>query len=730
MEQQPAALTPAPAQASPDAMHPYQIFAKNFIHQTPFCGLFLDCGLGKALMDWTKVATPDGWQDIGKILPGDTVFDMDGRPAKVTAVFRHTQKQGYRVTLADGRSFICCDEHLIPYFKDGSEQLLVEPLKDLLPEYKNTPCRLPVAGPVKYPGRSHTILPTVAGAKLRKALSLTRYDDIFISNEYLLDSIENRLSLLAGFLGFDPGSDDYTAQTYTAIAKGPAAHQLKQLAWSLGWAVKTDPGTDELTFLPVPPDGMTNIVSIVKDAPYPMTCLTVDSPTHTFLIDDFVVSHNTRIVLEALKELNPGQHVLVIAPKTIARCTWQDEIEKWRLPIRTKSLVVNSRDKDLTKKARLKLYNEIPTAMPSVYFINRDLFGDLVKYFCDKKPALWYFPTIIIDEAQGFKSHSSQRFKHMKRIRPALSRVVELTGTPIPKGLMDLWALIYILDGGQRLGRTITEYRERWFYPTVYTNGYPVDWAPRPGAQQEIYARISDIVISMANTNLKLPDLVVNEINVKLSPDEKKRYKDFARTSVLDLSDGGVITAANAAVLQAKLSQMASGAIYTDPKTKAFERIHDKKLDVLEHIVATTGSPVLVAFWYNSDAKMIMERIPDAKLFDGTQSMMKRWNEGGIPVMLLQPASAGYGINLQFGGHTLVWYTIPWSLECHDQTYKRLYRQGQTQPVIMHYLLTEGTIDRKILGSIRAKHMTEQDLIDAVRVCIEEINEESPDKRA
>lgn len=428
----------------------------------------------------------------------------------------------------------------------------------------------------------------------------------------------------------------------------------------------------------------------------------------------------TRITLEALKELNPGQHVLVIAPKTIARSSWLNEIKKWDMPIRTKSLVVDDKDRLLTRKKRLALYEEIPNMPPSVYFINRDLFSDLVDYLCSKKPPYWYFPTVIIDESQGFKSHSSVRFKQMKRVRPVCSRVIELTGTPVPKGLMDLWSQIYILDGGERLGRTITQYRNTWFQPCKWANGYAVDWEPLSGAKDDIYNRIKDIVISMENTTLQLPELIVNEIPVYMDEDEKKRYKKFARTQVLDLTDGGVITAANAAVLQAKLSQMASGAIYTDPETKEFEIIHEKKLDVLEHIINTTGSPVLVAYWYQSDEKMICNRFPQAVVFDGSAHLTDEWNKGNIPVMLLQPASSGRGVNLQYGGHVIVWYTIPWSLECHDQTYKRLYRQGQTQPVIMHYLLTDGTIDQRILSSVRLKHLNEQELLDAVKVTLED----------
>lgn len=447
---------------------------------------------------------------------------------------------------------------------------------------------------------------------------------------------------------------------------------------------------------------------------------------------DFVLSHpycglffdcglgKTRITLEAILRLNPRHHVLVVAPKTIARSAWIEEIRKWDMPLRTVSLVVDKKDRPLTRKKRLALYDAIPTSPPAVYFINRDLFYDLVRHFCDQKDPIWYFPMIVLDEAQGFKNCSSERFKAMKRIRPAVSRVIELTGTPTPKGLEDLWSLIYILDRGARLGQTISAYRDVWFTPGIHVNNIPVTWNPKRGAKEDIYRRISDIVVSMEN-QVKLPPLQITEVPVYLDPSEMKKYKSFARDSVLEIAPDRAVTASNAAVLQSKLSQMASGAIYTDPKSKSFELIHSRKLDVLEYIISMTSGPVLVAYWYKSDLDMITARIPDAAAFDGSAAMIRDWNAGRIPVMLLQPASAGYGINLQEGGHTLVWYTLPWSLECHDQTFKRLYRQGQESPVDMYYLLTQNTVDTHVLSMVRKKHDTQQELLDAVKASVDQI---------
>lgn len=698
------------------AMKPYQVYATQFVENTPYCGLFLDCGLGKALDNKTIIPTPNGFQELGSLLPGDTVFDMYGKTQTIQTVFRHSDKQAYRVTLADSRSFIACDEHLVVFFTETDPRLQVKPLRELMAMER--PIYIPNCLPAKYPRQF--IWNKTPGDQAQ--IILTLKDGEKLPDKILQQFTPIRQKIFHCLLKqSQPYQNDMTVRMLPMPSK-QAAHEAAKLFWSLGY--NASPHEDKLIFWTNPEDGRVcqSIVSIEPVEPRNMTCLTVNGPTKTFLIDNYVVTHNTRITLEALMHLNPRQHVLVIAPKTIARSSWLNEIKKWHMPLRTKSLVVDEKDRLLTRKKRIALYDEIPTALPSIYFINRDLFNDLVKYFCDSKdrPALWYFSTVILDESQGFKSHSSQRFKAMKRIRPAVSRVIELTGTPVPKSLMDLWSQIYILDEGARLGKTITAYRNRWFYPTKWANGYAVDWAPKPGAKEEIYGLIRDIVISMDNTELNLPPLTPNFIHVSMDPDEQKLYKKFAREQVIDLESGDTVTAVNAAVLQAKLSQMASGAIYTDSAKHTFVKIHDKKLDATEHIINTTGSPVLIAYWFQSDLAMLQERFPNAVRFDGSAKIMDEWNAGNIPIMLLQPASSGHGINIQFGGHTLVWYTLPWSLEYHEQTIKRLLRQGQTHPVIVHYILTEHTVDSRIKSSIDAKHMNERDLLDAVKVTLED----------
>lgn len=449
----------------------------------------------------------------------------------------------------------------------------------------------------------------------------------------------------------------------------------------------------------------------------------------------------TAIILETLWEMNPTDHVLIIAPKTIARCTWQNEIEKWNIPIRTESLVVNQNGKQLTKKKRDQIYDTIqPNPYATVYFINRELIPDLVKRFPYQQ---WPFKTVIIDESQSFKSHSSQRFKALKEVRPYIQRLIELTGSPTPNGLMDLWSQIYLLDMGERLGRNITTYRNTFFDPGLIVNGYPVSYKPKRymsneqgfpltdangqliSAQDMIYDRIDDIVISMDNSFIQLPPITYHNVDVVMTKDEMKLYKKFAKESILELQDGQVIEAKNAAVLAAKLSQMASGSIYTDAKTHTYQVIHENKLEMCEYIINNTDTPVLIAYHFQSDKDMLLNYFKkqkmEAVLFDGSPEMQKAWNQGQYPIMLLQPASCGFGVNLQEGGSTLIWYTIPWSLEEYEQTNARIYRQGQSNHVFIHHLLTKHTGDHRMLSVVQDKDASQTDLLKAIEVTLSEL---------
>lgn len=459
-------------------------------------------------------------------------------------------------------------------------------------------------------------------------------------------------------------------------------------------------------------------------------------PLHNYQIfaKDFMLQHpycglflkmglgKTSIVLEGLYELNPHGHVLIIAPKTIARCTWANEIKKWNIPFRTQSLLVNEKGKKLSKKKREEIFDTIPTAPPTVYFINRDLISKLVDYFPKEK---WCFPIVIIDESQSFKSYGATRFKKLASVRPYIFRLVELTGSPAPNGLMDLWSQIYLLDMGARLGKNITAYRDVYFNPGLVVNGYPVEWIPKINAKENIYDRIGDITISMENKYIKLPELTFNDIYVGLDEPERKRYKEFSKTYILDLENGDQIEAANSAVLQAKLSQMASGAIYTKQGSHEYEIVHEHKLEVCEYIINDTADNVLIAYHFQSDKEMLLnyfkEHDIEAVVFDGTPEMESAWNQKQIKVMLVQPASCGFGLNLQDGGATLIWYTLPWSLEHYEQMNARIYRQGQTQPCVIHHLMTKHTVDTRILKAIQKKDLSQQELMGAIQATLDDM---------
>ena len=423
----------------------------------------------------------------------------------------------------------------------------------------------------------------------------------------------------------------------------------------------------------------------------------------------------TSITLTAISNLlfdNFEVHkVLVIAPLRVARDTWTAEVEKWdhlrNLRLSVAVGTVAERKAALLRKA-------------DVYIINRENLGWLI----DESGIPFDFDMVVIDELSSFKNHNTKRFKSLLKVRPKINRIVGLTGTPASNGLMDLWAEFRILDMGQRLGRFITKYRTDYFAPDKRNGQIVYSYKPLPFAEDIIYRKISDITISMKSTDhLQMPELISSEYAVHLSPEEHLLYDELRKVLVLSLSKGEV-TAANAASLSGKLSQMANGAVYDDLGNINF--IHDKKLDALEDIIeAANGKPVLVAYWFKHDLNRITERlkslhIPFSCLDDSAS--IKRWNNGEIPVALIHPASAGHGLNLQKGGSTMVWFGLTWSLELYQQTVARLWRQGQTaNTVVVQHIVTKGTIDERILAALKNKDKTQSALIDAVKATLKEV---------
>ena len=400
-----------------------------------------------------------------------------------------------------------------------------------------------------------------------------------------------------------------------------------------------------------------------------------------------------------------AHRVLVIAPLRVARDTWPSELQKWdHLSLLTYAVAVGT---ETERKAALLQQTDI-------CIINREN----VQWLIEDSGVPFDFDTVVVDELSSFKSYQAKRFRALMKVRPKVKRIVGLTGTPSANGLMDLWAEFRLLDMGQRLGRFIGQYRTNYFMPDKRNGQIIYSYKPLPGAEAEIYHRISDITISMKSTDhLKMPELVSAEYEVHLSDEEQQRYDDLKEDLVLQLP-GGDITAANAASLSGKLCQMANGAIYSD--TGDVVHIHDWKLDALEDLIeAANGKPVLVAYWFKHDLARISERlhklhIPFSCL--DTSDSIQRWNNGELPVALVHPASAGHGLNLQSGGSTIIWFGLTWSLELYQQTNARLWRQGQiADTVVIQHIITKGTIDSRILKALSQKDSTQAALINAVK---------------
>ncbi|WP_306958796.1 DEAD/DEAH box helicase [Arthrobacter bambusae] len=440
--------------------------------------------------------------------------------------------------------------------------------------------------------------------------------------------------------------------------------------------------------------------------------------------------------LAALSEIRPSGHILVIAPKAIARSSWFSEVEKWGFPLRMKSLVVDERDRLLSAAKRKAIYEEFFSAPPTMYFIGKDLLDDLVNSMPTRKygrqeSILWPFPTVIIDESQEFKNPTSVRFKALRKVRPAIVRLIELTGTPAPQSLLDVWSQIYLLDQGLALGQRYTDFRKLYFKEPRIVNGRPAGkWEIHPWAEAVIHERIKHLVLSAENTSVPLPPVTYETVEIELPEHVQSAYRTFKREQVLELAtpdpknpDTLIITADNAAILRGKLLQFASGTLYTgEDHGNDFVQVHEVKLLELEKIVASqpAGDPLLVAYRFQSDQKIIptylLARGYQTEVFDGSKAMIDRWNRREIPVMLLQPASFGRGLNIQHGSRDLVWFTLPDSLEQWIQTVGRLRRIGQAGTVRVRSMITKHTVDEKQPSLLSRKKLTQDALLEAVRV--------------
>ena len=423
-------------------------------------------------------------------------------------------------------------------------------------------------------------------------------------------------------------------------------------------------------------------------------------------------SVSTLTAIKQLKDWAFIDKVLIIAPKKVAQVTWKDEINNWE---HLKGLRISVIDGTAAQRRAAMM------ADADIYTVSRDnVVWLVVEHGGVKLP----YDMVVIDELSSFKNYASKRFKALRRVRKFIPRVVGLTGTPAPNGLIDLWAQMFLIDEGKRLGKTVTGYRDRFFTAGRRNGDIVYQWdlkSPAEETEQKISDLIKDICISMsAEDYLKMPDKLMYYDRVKLSDKDFKAYKTFEREQVLEFIESGeTITAASAAALSNKLQQFANGAMY-DADRKVLQ-LHDEKVEKLKELVeAANGQPVLVAYSFKHDLDKIMEALKEYKPVKLEKpEQIADWNAGKINVLITHPASAGHGLNLQKGGHILVWYGMTWSLELYQQFNARLYRQGQAKPVSIHHIVTEGTVDEKIVKSIDNKDTTQRSLMDAIKEIIE-----------
>lgn len=421
---------------------------------------------------------------------------------------------------------------------------------------------------------------------------------------------------------------------------------------------------------------------------------------------------STLTAIRELREIGFIDKVLIIAPKKVAQVTWKDEINNWE---HLKGLRISVIDGTVAQRRAAMM------ADADIYTVSRDnVVWLVVEHGGVKLP----YDMVVIDELSSFKNYASKRFKALRRVRKFIPRVVGLTGTPAPNGLIDLWAQMFLIDEGKRLGKTITGYRDRFFTAGRRNGDIVYQWdlkSPAEETEQKISDLIKDICISMsAEDYLKMPDKLMYYDRVKLSDKDFKAYKTFEREQVLEFIESGeTITAASAAALSNKLQQFANGAMY-DADRKVLQ-LHDEKVEKLKELVeAANGQPVLVAYSFKHDLDRIMEALKEYKPVKLEKpEQIADWNAGKINVLVTHPASAGHGLNLQKGGHIVIWYGLTWALELYQQFNARLYRQGQKKPVSIHHIIATDTVDEKIIKSLDGKDTTQRSLMDAIKEIVE-----------
>lgn len=449
-----------------------------------------------------------------------------------------------------------------------------------------------------------------------------------------------------------------------------------------------------------------------KPHPYQAFCIRqlVTKPAIGLFLD--MGLGKTIITLTAVNELKYGRFqvrkVLVIAPKKVAEATWQREAGKWDQVRHLRfSTVLGGETK------RIRALN----TPADIYIINRENVVWLVDYYKND----WPFDMVVVDESSSFKSHTAKRFKALAAIRPHIARIVELTGTPSPNGLLDLWAQVFLLDRGERLGKYFTHYRERYFDPGQRNQHIVYSYDPKRNAKDVIMEKISDICVSMKSEDyLQLPEIIYRDVPVVLHTKARKAYDELEKKMVLEIADQEVIDVASAVALSNKLQQLANGAVYDDQKS--WHEIHNCKVEAfMELVERLNGKHALVFYNFQHDRERLLKALVNTNLcvrvFQGPQDEIE-WNNGTIDILLAHPASTAYGLNLQHGGNHIIWFGLNWSLELYQQANKRLHRQGQKEPVVIHHLICEGTRDEDLQQALKEKDKEQRYVLDSLRARI------------
>lgn len=404
---------------------------------------------------------------------------------------------------------------------------------------------------------------------------------------------------------------------------------------------------------------------------------------------------STLTAISDLIESGEVKNVLVIAPKRVAQTVWSSEIENW---YHTRHLTYS---KILgTAKQREKAYH----AQADIHIINRENIVWLAQTL------KWKWDMVVIDELSSFKSSTSKRSRALFKMRPHFSRIIGLTGTPQPNGIEDLFGEFKVIDGGERLGKTLSGFRAEYMQPAWTQNGIVYKWRPRPKAEEIVHGKIADISVSMkAVDHLDMPDLVSSNFVVELDAKQRKVYEELKKELYAEVGED-IVVAKTAATLAGKLLQLATGRVYDEDKN--IIDLHEAKLDALEEIIEQTDDNIMLCYWFKHSLPAIKQRFPYAQELENIDD----WNSGKIKLLLLHPASAGHGLNLQRGGHTMVWYTVPWSLELYQQATARIYRQGQTSKTVnLIHIVTKNTFDQKVIEAIKEKNTSQESLMRAVK---------------